>query len=654
MNLRFYILGVPKAFDYYPRLDNNQYDYLATYYVQRVKERERLSIHRKSDGRVMYVYSKYQLVNCDGRGESFLGLALEFSAKQGCCLNVCLLYKVFETVYGFILEDGDIIKENNRQEVQFQKPSFEAYGCELLENIEFQLIENINDEENFKETDFIPIDKTFTNNKPSEYKSIPLKDDNTEFVNKKVVEYLREYNYVYISRDYTDFPPPPTMADSCYYQYKNDLTDIREKLTDWAFNKDKAKEEESDIEERKKIISSRIKDFKELRHPTTVDERDYNNTKESYNTCLKQCETLLAEIKRDGEVAPPETIDDSSDDTSPNKKGISTGPDMRVSGKLLKFIRPLYECLNTKITRLVSGTVLLILVLCLIFIPNRRDTQEPIDQKTVPVDTISEIRNQIMNLIATLKYEDAESIYITKRGSCDLSKEGNDLYCSWCQSLIQNKDWDKAWLKIEDISDESSKLQMQDLVIKGCTKHYQDKVQNATQENANKLKVELSNLQVPIKNKDNLMNVLDEKLRPKDPTPPVSPSNSMVEFKLQSLCHAVNRDKISAHNTTNGRHNYVQNGDTYVIVISEEYQHFSMQIEKTIDGNTVKGFSLPPKNYQEIFAYDKQLLDVFIEKGYLCVVAEGLYNSSTEVKEAELVFKPKTTNKRYKFIFQKQ
>lgn len=642
MNPTFYILGSPSGFDYWPHAENKR-RYFLSYYQQELKENERLTIHRQPDGVVVYVYAKYHLKECDKRVGAFCGLALEFSATEGCCTCVWQLYDLFSFVYqNFLIPD--IINTSG----EFKVKDFQNCNDKVTK-IQRVLENNIN--KHFPKDTFKPIDKTFTNNKPSEYKSIPLKDDNTESVNEKVVEYLREYNYVYISRDYTDSPQPPTMADSCYSQYKNDLTDIREKLTDWALDKDRAKKEESDIEELKKEISSRIQDFEKLHHPTKVDKRNYNKTKESYNKCLGQCETLLADIKKGGEVAPPETIDDSSDDTSPNKKGISTGPDMRVSSKLLKFIRPLYECLNTKITRLVGGTVLLILVLCLIFIPKRRDTQEPIVQQHVPVDTISEIRNQIKNLIATHKYEDAESIYITKRGSYDLSEEGNDLYCSWCQSLIQNKEWDKAWLKIEYISDESSKSQMQDSVIKGCTKHYQDKVQNATQENANKLKVELSNLLVQIENKDNLMNVLDKKLMPKDTTPPVQPSHPMVEFKLQSLCHSGNRDRISSHDTESKRHDYVQEGDTYLIVISDEYRYFSMKIEKTKDGETDKGFSLP-NNYQEIFSYDRQLLDVFIKNGYLCVVADGLY--STEVKEAVLEFKPKTTNKIYKFIFQKQ
>ena len=128
-------------------------------------------------------------------------------------------------------------------------------------------------------------------------------------------------------------------------------------------------------------------------------------------------------------------------------------------------------------------------------------------------------------------------------------------------------------------------------------------------------------------------------------------SNPMVEFKLQSLCYSPNRDLIYKHDTKSKRHDYVKEGDTYLIVISDEYRYFSMKIEKTKDGKTDKGFSLP-NNYQEIFSYDRQLLDVFIKNGYLCVVADGLY--STEVKEAVLEFKPKTTNKIYKFIFQKQ
>jgi hypothetical protein len=111
MEMQFYVFGVPKGFDLYGgRADDIAY--FQSYY-DGSKENSKLIFHRLIDGKVIYSYLCYNLIDCDGRSGAFLGISAIFNEIY--CTDIISLYELFDEVYKTILVRGILLKAVNTQ-----------------------------------------------------------------------------------------------------------------------------------------------------------------------------------------------------------------------------------------------------------------------------------------------------------------------------------------------------------------------------------------------------------------------------------------------------------------------------------------------------------------------------------------------------------
>jgi hypothetical protein len=190
MNFKFYIFGVPEGFDIYSG-DADDTRFFQGYYDGST-ETAKLTIQRI--GRhVSYSYLRYNLVSGGGRAGAFFGMSVAFDGMY--CSDVTNLYKLFDAVYGTIIQSGRLLKDINGQ-TRFEILAFKDAGGEI-KRIENLIRKNI--ESQFTD-DFIKTDDTF---KQGVNQNL-LKKLDIDKGNKAITAMSKEYPLLSVSPEYKE------------------------------------------------------------------------------------------------------------------------------------------------------------------------------------------------------------------------------------------------------------------------------------------------------------------------------------------------------------------------------------------------------------------------------------------------------------------
>jgi hypothetical protein len=196
MDIQFYIYGTPKGFDLYGGTPNDV-PYFQIYY-DGSKEKEKLTIHRRNNGLIVYSYLCYDLLDCGGRPGAFFGMSM--AANGLYCTDITSLYNLFGEVYKTILKEGVLLKNTNTQTY------FDIRTMRDAEN-EINRVVGIL-QKNVKtvfSNDFKEVDETFSSN-INDGKICLLNPQNG---NNDILRCLKEFPMVSISPEYatpTDEP----------------------------------------------------------------------------------------------------------------------------------------------------------------------------------------------------------------------------------------------------------------------------------------------------------------------------------------------------------------------------------------------------------------------------------------------------------------
>jgi hypothetical protein len=250
MNFVFRIFGVPHGFELYQGAEDEQ-NYFQLFYNES-KENVKLTIHRKTSGRVSYSYLRYNFVSGSGRPNAFFGMSVVFTNEY--CFDVENLFNLFDSVYKTILQRKILIEEiqgNPNLQAKYLILSFADADSEVkrIENI---ICKNI---ENEFANDIRPLDSSFKQEYPNLTRKLNRKSKNPVFLND-----LHKYSWVDISSDYSE---EINLDHEKIAELKKRITDLGGNISTNFINKT-VKKAFKQIEEDKSYISPYLKIQPEL------------------------------------------------------------------------------------------------------------------------------------------------------------------------------------------------------------------------------------------------------------------------------------------------------------------------------------------------------------------------------------------------------
>ena len=455
----FHIFGVPDGFD----ILNGTPD--ITPYFQRYyngsEENTKFSIHRDSNGNITYAYLKYNLSSYQSRTGSFFGMSLTFSNEY--CTDPVKLYELLDFVYvnkvlGSSAEKGLLqkIEVESKIQARYLIPNFGSAKDYIQQEIEFVLLNNIT---KLFANSFQPISVLFKNDQSHLVAQIPFADAN----NEKIISLLHTYNRIAIS---PDWEPKPTITDGgsttspepkiviapetikFYDEYvKNYQSYLIESLANVkAANINDARQGQAEIESV----------LKNLQSGTSTDQR-LPQLISDYKALSGQFAELIQKIADEQNKRPT---------TPPRKPGSSTKHPIPWWKQYLPYISG------------VAVLVIFVVVLSNIF-KKDRTTILPHDPNYMA------LARKALN---EEHFEDALE-YLKKENNYTQCKLLDTIYNHLISSLLNNKDWNGAWEKSDDIEKEKKQLKnnCQNKIKQQCSNYFETQVNNATKQNANQI-----------------------------------------------------------------------------------------------------------------------------------------------------------------------
>jgi hypothetical protein len=190
MNFRFYILGVPDGFDLFPAIPE-EIQYFQGYY-DGSEENAKLTIQRRGQ-QISYSYLRYNLISGGGRGGAFFGMSAVFDGMY--CSDVTKLYRLFEAVFGTILENGILLKAVENNQTMFGVGALKDAANEI-NRVESIIRKNLDDKFT---ADFQPFDPLFRQEKMNMLKRLDIANGNTA-----ILAAMQEYPRLSISPEYKE------------------------------------------------------------------------------------------------------------------------------------------------------------------------------------------------------------------------------------------------------------------------------------------------------------------------------------------------------------------------------------------------------------------------------------------------------------------
>lgn len=486
----FHIFGVPDGFD----ILNGTPD--ITPYFQRYyngsEENTKFSIHRDSNGNITYAYLKYNLSSYQSRTGSFFGMSLTFSNEY--CTDPVKLYELLDFVYvnkvlGSSTEKGLLqkIEVESKIQARYLIPNFGSAKDYIQQEIEFVLLNNIT---KLFANSFQPISVLFKNDQSHLTAQIPFADAN----NEKILSLLQVYNRIAISPDWEPEPggsttsPEPKIVIApetikLYDEYvKNYQSYLIESLANVkAANINDARQGKAEIESV----------LKNLQSGTSTDQR-LPRLITDYKALSGQFAELIQKIadEQNRRPTPP-----------PRKPGSSTKHPIPWWKQYLPYI---------------SGVaVLVIFVVVLSNIFDKDDTGMTTSGGTYPGPAEQNYMALARKALNEEHFEDALE-YLKKENNYTQCKLLDTIYNHLISSLLNNKDWNGAWEKSDDIEKEKKQLKnnCQNKIKQQCSNYFETQVNNATEQNANQIIQNIKSLKFDYEKKEKHISKLEKKSNP--------------------------------------------------------------------------------------------------------------------------------------------
>jgi tetratricopeptide (TPR) repeat protein len=191
------MFGGPKIFDLYHG-NAEELAYFQQFDDESNKENTQLTIHRRTNGQVMYLYLKHNFLTSTNRRNAFWGMAIAFNNEYIADVNtLCFL---FDEVYNKILQERVLFEEisgNPTVQAKFLVPLFSDAEFEV-KRIEDVVRKNI--EKNFTK-DILQIDTSFQEGRANVVRRMSYPESQSDS-NSEIISALRAYRWVSLSPDY--------------------------------------------------------------------------------------------------------------------------------------------------------------------------------------------------------------------------------------------------------------------------------------------------------------------------------------------------------------------------------------------------------------------------------------------------------------------
>ena len=231
MELNFFAYGAPKGFDLFYGAPEDKAYFQSTYY-DGSKEESKLIIHRRNNGKVVYSYLKYDLLDADGRPGSFFGISAELDGKY--FFDNTGFYQLFEQLFETILQEGVLLVKNKENKTVFKVRDLKSAGKEI-KRIFSILQNNIN---NYFTKYLFNVDEDFKRN-VNENKVYKLNPDSGNDIIKEV---FKEYPMLSLSHTYEVIESNPFGEDNSSEKLSNDMENENFQPEESSDSKEKAQQ----------------------------------------------------------------------------------------------------------------------------------------------------------------------------------------------------------------------------------------------------------------------------------------------------------------------------------------------------------------------------------------------------------------------------